>query len=208
MQHLGAKHDVTIDWHRVWAHGTDSMRLALDQLGFGPTHHMHVVNENEAQRTLWRGIANGAAPHWGAVFDGFQSCLDWPSAHYWRALIAHFPAAKVLLTLRSAESWWESFSKTILPRIMDPDAVNLGRVLIAEQVFSGRPDDRAHAIKTFNDNTNAVLATVPAERLLVFEIGAGWAPLCQFLNCDIPPTPFPRVNAADEFNRRQDKAPD
>ena len=39
-----------------------------------------------------------------------------------------------------------------------------------------------------------MVATVPAERLLVWEVKEGWAPLCNFLSLPIPNTPFPNVN--------------
>src|SRR5689334_14636909 len=42
--------------------GTDSMREALDILGFGPCHHMFEVNAHEEQKRLWRALAKGAAP--------------------------------------------------------------------------------------------------------------------------------------------------
>ena len=37
------------------------------------------------------------------------------------------------------------------------------------------------------------------ERLLVFDVAEGWAPLCAFLNEAIPNEPFPRVNSTEEF---------
>jgi hypothetical protein len=97
--------------------GTDSMREALAILGFGPCHHMVEVNANDEQRRLWRALAQGAAPNWDRLLAGYSSCIDWPSAFYWRELMTHFPQAKVILTYRSPESWWESFEKTILAYI-------------------------------------------------------------------------------------------
>ena len=38
---------------------------------------------------------------------------------------------------------------------------------------------------------------IPAERLLVFDVSEGWAPLCQFLGVAVPEEePFPRTNEA------------
>ena len=89
------------------------MREALTILGFGPCHHMFEVNANAEQRQLWRALALGAAPNWDQLLADYSSCVDWPSAFYWRELMAHFPQAKVVLTYRSPDLWWESFEKTI-----------------------------------------------------------------------------------------------
>ena len=38
------------------------------------------------------------------------------------------------------------------------------------------------------------------ERRLEYRLSDGWAPLCQFLGCDVPQdTPFPRVNEGTEL---------
>ena len=59
-------------------------------------------------------LAQGAPPDWEKLFAGYASAVDWPSAYYWRELIAFYPQAKVVLTYRTAESWWKSFEQTIL----------------------------------------------------------------------------------------------
>jgi len=180
--------------------GTDSMREALSILGYGPCHHMSAVNTNEEQKRLWRALAKGAAPDWNTLFSGYVSCMDWPSAYYWRELIDFYPAARVILTWRSPESWWESFEKTIVAGIatsQEPDS--LGVALIAKQVFAGRPQDRAAAIAAYEANVEAVIATVPAERLLVHRLGDGWEPLCAHLGVAVPDQSYPNRNNTKDF---------
>lgn len=180
--------------------GTDSMREALTMLGFGPCHHMSEVMAHAEQKRLWRALAQGAAPDWNRLFAGYKSCVDWPSVHYWRELIEVFPQARVILTWRSPESWWESFAKTILPAVIDSqDQESLGVALVTKQVFGGRPQDRAHAIAVYEANIEAVLKTVPAERLLVHKLGDGWAPLCAHLGVPVPDEPHPNRNTTKEF---------
>lgn len=183
--------------------GTDSMRIALNQLGVGPTHHMTLINEVPGSRDLWLKLANGDTPDWNALFKGYSACVDWPSAFYWRTLIDVYPDAKVLLTMRTAESWWTSFEATILKHIQSSDDPNgFSHRLIAQQVFGGRPDDRHHAIGVYNRNIEEVQAMVAPERLLIHNLGDGWEPLCQWLGVPVPAIEYPKGNTTEDFNRR------
>lgn len=180
--------------------GTDSMRKALNILGAGPTHHMHELGSNAPLREPWLDLVRGAKPDWDRLFTGYNACVDWPSAYYWRSLVKQYPQAKVLLTMRSAESWWQSYEATILRYIQsndDPDG--FAQLLIADQVFDGRPADRDHAISVYNRNTNDVLTTVPPDQLLVHNLGDGWEPLCQWLDLAIPEVDYPRGNTTSDF---------
>ena len=180
--------------------GTDSMREALTILGFGPCHHMMEVMANQEQKRLWRALAQGATPDWHSLFAGYASCVDWPSAHYWRELIRFYPDAPVILTYRSPESWWESFERTILVGIdKSVDQESLGIALIAKKVFEGHAHDRARAILIYKANVKAVMSTVPSERLLVHNLGDGWEPLCAHLGVATPDMPYPNRNSSREF---------
>jgi hypothetical protein len=181
--------------------GTESMKLALEMLGLGPCHHMKEVLVDPEQTALWRKIAAGDPPDWEAAFAGYIAAVDWPSAFYWRELADRYPEAKLLLTVRSAESWHASMEKTIfktLRKSTDHDSVGLK--LIAGCVFGGRLDDPAHAIATYERNNAEVEAAFPPERLLTYHLGDGWEPLCHFLDRPVPDAPYPRSNSADEFN--------
>ena len=181
--------------------GTESMKLALEALGMGPCHHMKEVLSNPDQVALWRSVAGGRLPDWDEAFAGYNCAVDWPGAYYWRELSAYYPDAKILLTVRDAESWYASMEMTILEILKagtDPDSV--GSKLIGHGVFGGRLDDRAHIIAMFEKNTADVQAAFGGERLLTYTIGDGWEPLCRFLGKPVPDTPFPRTNSADEFH--------
>ena len=39
-------------------------------------------------------------------------------------------------------------------------------------------------------------------RLLIYEPGQGWEPLCHFLDVPEPDTPYPKVNSTEEFQAR------
>jgi len=94
--------------------GTMSLKMALEQLGLGPCHHMEEVLANPDQLPHWQAAAAGRPVDWDRAFAGYGSAVDWPSAHYWRQLADHYPKAKVLLSVRPPERWWQSFEATIL----------------------------------------------------------------------------------------------
>lgn len=183
--------------------GTESMKLALEMLGFSPCHHMREVHNNPGQLEQWKAVVHGATPDWDMVFEGYRASVDWPSSHYWRELADHYPEAKVLLTVRSPDSWIDSFSRTIGPMVREMDeSRSVAPKLIGEIIFDGRPDDREHAIAIYERNTREVQAAVSPERLLTFELGDGWEPLCSFLDVPVPRQPFPRTNSTAEFLER------
>lgn len=187
-------------WGRT---GTDSMREALTILGFGPCHHMFEINANPSLRAAWRAPAKGAAPDWELLFAGYKSCVDWPSCHYWRELIALYPDAKVILTARPAEDWWESYAKTILLGIQQgSDPESLGLTLIAAQALQGRPQDRDFVLGLYRQHVQEVLATVPKDRLLVHNIGDGWEKLCAHLGVPVPDLPYPHPNTASDLQAK------
>ena len=53
----------------------------------------------------------------------------------------------------------------------------------------------------YHRHLEEVKAAVPADRLLVFSVAEGWAPLCAFLGLPVPDQPFPRVNDRDAIKR-------
>lgn len=188
--------------------GTNSLKLALEQLGFGPCHHMFEVADESEQLAYWQAAARGALPDWDAVFANYKSCVDWPSARYWRQIADHYPDAKVLLSVRPADQWIKSVHATIYPAMIDhgdevPSDVRARRdmacEIIVEQTFGGRLDDADYAMAVFNAHTDEVRAAIAPERLLVYDVSEGWEPLCGYLGVAVPDSPFPRVNSTDDF---------
>lgn len=185
--------------------GTESMKRALERLGFGPCYHMYEVYPDPARYQMWKDIYDGrVAPDFDAIFEGFQATVDWPACMYWRDLADHFPEAKILLTTRSAESWYASMDKTILPAFRDPKHADTVGARIATHVFGDRvaPEDRAHVIDVYNRHNAEVQAAFGPERLLVYELGSGWGPLCDFLGVAVPEEDYPRGNDAEAFHAR------
>lgn len=188
--------------------GTMSTKLALEQLGFGPCHHMLEVMENPAQLAKWKAVAAGERVDWTDVFEGYNSQVDWPGAAVWKETVTAFPDAKVLHTERPEDDWWNSFSTTIgkfftvAPELeLPPHFVKIFETMsgwFLKDTFTDHTD-RDSAIAAYRRNNQNVRDSIPFERLLVFNVAEGWKPLCHFLEVPVPETPFPRSHARDEF---------
>src|SRR5436305_7415401 len=92
--------------------GTLSQKVALEMLGLRPCYHMVNVLADLDEAPVWRRAVDGETP-WDEVFDGFQATVDWPGSFFYRELVEFYPEAKVLLSVRNAESWERSMRDTI-----------------------------------------------------------------------------------------------
>jgi hypothetical protein len=200
--------------------GTMSLKLALEQLGVGPCYHMAEVMTRPGHDTMWLALAKGETSDWRLILDGFNSTVDWPSTYFWRRLAADNPDAKIVLTLRDAEAWYRSAAATIFGRMLEfealrAEALRVGsglealdparrrhmemvNTIIVKNTFGGSLD-KANAIRVFAAHNDEVRREVPAARLLVYETGQGWEPLCRFLGVAVPEAPYPRVNSTSDF---------
>ena len=95
--------------------GTNSLRRALEQLGFGPCHHMYEIDGHPELLPNWEALARGETVNWDEVFAGYRAQVDWPGARFWRELCSYYPDAKVVLSVREPQSWYDSMEKTIVP---------------------------------------------------------------------------------------------
>ena len=187
--------------------GTLSLKLALEQLGLNKCHHMMELFPNEAQQQFWHAAAFGKTIDWDLVFEGYQASVDWPSCTFYQELMAHYPEAKVVLSLRDPDKWFDSAAETIFKAMESGFSSasiqgQMARKLIMEDTFGGRAMDREHAKAVYTAHIEEVKRVVPADRLLVFEASMGWQPLCEFLGVAVPEQDYPRTNSTDEFKAR------
>jgi hypothetical protein len=186
--------------------GTYSLKLAINQLGLGPCHHMEaVLHDMSVQVPLWSEAVCGR-PDWRRIYSGFASAVDWPTARYFRELGAAYPSAKFVLTIRDPEKWADSFAATIYKLLAGrehapPDKrawLEMAGRIVAETGFPEglEQDEMAAAYVAHNE---AVKAAIPPERLLVYQVKDGWDPLCRFLGVPVPAEPFPQTNHRAEF---------
>ncbi|MFZ1990209.1 MAG: sulfotransferase family protein [Alphaproteobacteria bacterium] len=182
--------------------GTMSLKVALEQIGYGPCYHMAEVMANPKATSLWVTAANGK-PDWEAIFKGYVATVDYPGCSFWRELSVAYPAAKVLLSLRDPDKWFESTQETIFS---DKISTMLKQSPMKEffektvwKEFGSRISERKFMVEAFKRHNEEVQRTIPKERLLVFEASQGWEPLCKFLGVPVPATPFPRTNSREEL---------
>ena len=184
--------------------GTLSLKMALEQLGFGPCHHMKEVLDHPESVPLWIDAFEGR-PDWEAMFEGYNSTIDAPGCQFWRELSEYYPEAKVLHSVRAPDTWFESTQKSIFA----PDSLSLNPKPPFDRFFAhtlrpyhGRIRDRAFMTDYFRRHSVEVERTIPSHRLLVYEVSQGWGPLCAFLGVRVPEEPFPLTNTREEFAAR------
>jgi hypothetical protein len=184
--------------------GTMSLKIALEQLGFGPCYHMIEAFGIPGAFRQWTKAALGEPVDWEQMFQGFASAVDFPACAFYRELAQRYPEAKVILTERDPESWCDSAQATIfnpataeriggLPEMDEMMGALMGRV------FGSGFGDRERMIAVYRRHNAAVKRDIPRENLLVYNPAEGWEPLSAFLGVKAPAAPFPKTNLREDF---------
>jgi hypothetical protein len=199
---------------------TLSQKLGLEVLGLGPCYHMVEVLKDLRIAEDWFDALEGHAD-WDRIFAGYPATVDWPAAFFYKELIDYYPDAKVLLSVRDADGWARSMYDTLWG-IVHGDTLmhdlSLARYRIdplwrrytdfmramfdKSGLFTAMTDGvESGEIAMAMDQWNAeVIATVPADRLLVWRAEDGFGPICDFLDLPVPEAPFPWENGSDSFS--------
>lgn len=200
--------------------GTESLKLALEELGFGKCYHMFELVKRPDDLAAWEKLENDIPIDPEKLFEGYASAVDFPAFFYYKDFLKYFPDAKVILTVRDPDRWYQSAAKTIfrpvpnllfiLARIFGifskkarkfPAIYDYIQRVGHEKLFEGKITDPEHCKAVFNAWNEAVKRNVPPAQLLVFEVKQGWEPLCEFLNVPIPDRPFPHSNKGESFQK-------
>lgn len=196
--------------------GTASLKRALEDLGFSRCYHMQEVFQNPRHVPVWQAAADGKPVDWEQLFKGYEATVDWPGATFYKELMAHYPDAKVILSVRDPDAWYKSMTDTVYRRsqtrfpaslvpLLIPRLrrfIRMANTLIWKNTFKNRFGDKAYALSVLDDHIAEVGRVVPADKLLVYEVKDGWGPLCTFLGVPVPEAPFPRLNDSAAFNRQ------
>ncbi|KAI8144352.1 P-loop containing nucleoside triphosphate hydrolase protein [Fennellomyces sp. T-0311] len=195
--------------------GTESLRAALNMLGYS-THHMR---EMLFTRDGYPEIFQEAYEHpdhdidWDKVYEGYDAAVDWPTAEFVEPLLKKYPDAKVLLTYRDPDSWYKSVSNTLNPMansvMKDSNVEYLNRLhsMVSTIAMDGaiadteRFKDEETIKRKYMEHIEWVKKFVPAEKLLVLELGEGWDRLCAFLDKPVPSEPYPRTNSTEDMKK-------
>ena len=203
--------------------GTMSLKVALETLGFDPCYHMTEVFAHPEHAGFWISAWRREPVDWDGVLGRYEAAVDWPACTFYEEFMDRHPDAKVILSVRDPERWYESVRNTIyelsvvMPRhpiyrigyklvsffvFRGPGNRDLAREIIWQGTFDGRFEDKTYAIEVFKRHNAEVRRRVPENTLLVYDVKSGWGPLCEFLGVEEPEEPFPRTNDAAEMQRR------
>ncbi len=181
--------------------GTASLKVALEALQLGRCYHMSEIMQNPDKTADWIDAAEGKAD-WDKIFDGYSATVDNPGCNYWKQLTDYYPDAKVILTVRDADKWFDSTNETIhsaeFSNFIKKSPFGEMVQKTVWDFMDNRMQDRDHMVNFFEHRNAEIIDTIDADRLLVYRIEQGWQPLCEFLDIPVPETEFPRVNSREE----------
>lgn len=205
--------------------GTKSLAKALRILGLTVYDHLEHRKFHYKQ---WVDLyGEGKLPDFGHMYEGVNAVIALPVAFWYEEIYAAFPNAKVILSIRDNEEVWvQSWAKHIEHATTYGGYGALGRVFLdcfvrvfAHKVHilmksfidpacvaafgSMNPKSTVVAKKRYREHNERVLAVIPKEKLLIYNVKKGWKPLCRFLGCNVPDQEFPSVNEGLSFAKGQ-----
>ena len=92
--------------------GVEPLKKALETLGYKDTYHFKDLIANPKKLMHWKELETKGTTDFDKLFDGFKATVDFPGYPYYKILMAQYPEAKVILTTRDVDKWYESTSKT------------------------------------------------------------------------------------------------
>lgn len=220
--------------------GTLSLAVALGQLGYKNVYHdQNMVADRDHFAWLEKAAesvrpdlnAPGRTPppkpwgraEWNEGFGSYDAIVDWP-CFFSESIIKAYPDAKVILTIRDYDKWFESWNQQCLIPVFGKGTTItfwlLWWFLGFRSGFTARKSMnciygadlktleafQADSKRMYNDHCDRIMKLVPTENLLVYRVGKdGWEPLCDFLHKDVPDAKFPWVNTKPEQTARVQK---
>ena len=200
--------------------GTNTLRESLQQLGYVKTYHMKELLVHPENLHYWKRLRTTGTTDWEELYDGYEATVDFPCYPWYKAHMKQYPEAKVILSVRPFENWYDSIYSTIWQAQNPPEAQRLemsqkvasnprlqtvmqcmefAKTAIMEDHFQGRFLDKTFIEEVYNKHNEEVKAYVPANKLLVIDVSEGWEPLCKFLGMVIPSEPLPHTNKKEDF---------
>lgn len=205
--------------------GTDSVRTALNILGYKAYHMYDVITLRHGKYWVEAQAANLSSlptitprythSDFEKLLHDFDALSDMPMALFVDDFLAAYPEVKVILTLRDFDSWMKSLDQTLFTVFKSRgwsmlyhfdwsgfgDMQRAGRESFVQLAANGDFSDREQLRLGFEKHYEMVRKAVPKHRLLEFKNEEGWEPLCKFLGKEVPREKYPRTNDAKSFGR-------
>ena len=204
--------------------GTTTLRRVIEDLGFGTCYNSSELFTHPRGIEFWEGIENGEKVDFEEFFDNYGAIIGFPGYIFHRELVKKYPDAKVILSYRDPEEWYEDIRGTVFQpasshvnksyseevrKFDDYLAGCITRIhsmqarILEDGYFEGRFDDKEYSIKRYVQWNEEIKAAYPPDRLLVYQVTEGWKPVCDFLEVPVPEDkPFPHLNSPDVFHKR------
>ncbi len=200
--------------------GTNTLKRSLEMLGYEKTYHFKDLMNAPENLHYWQSLQDTGDMKWDEIYEGYQASVDFPCYPWYKEHLKRYPDAKVILTVRTFESWYESMSKTIwvsgpqtplakmkLLSRMPFDArlrklfkcIKFVKNFLFNIQFEGRFEDKDFVQGVWERHLEEVKSVVPKDQLLVFDVRDGWEPLCTFLGVEQPGEPLPHLNKKENF---------
>ena len=139
----------------------------------------------------------------GSDYQGCNAACDHPTAFFYRELTSQYSQAKFILTTRDPERWYVSASATILSEKVQQDLERSPIAPMVRKMHARLPGlysrDKDQVLDAFRTHYADVRRYLSADRLLIFQAGDGWQPLCNFLGVACPTTEYPHANEGKDF---------
>ncbi|MFY0405421.1 sulfotransferase family protein [Solicola sp. PLA-1-18] len=188
--------------------GTSSLREALRHVLGAPVYHMSEALAHPEHAPTWVAALQGHPPVWDNFLTGYVAGVDAPFSNCWRELAEAYPDAPVLLSRRATpETWYRSMAATVLPRTRamvsggdgDPTAAIFG-LIFAELAVD--IDDPQAMTAGYERWLAQVRSEISPSRLVEWQPGDGWTPICRALDVPVPEFDFPHVNSTADYRAR------
>lgn len=200
--------------------GTSSLKVGLEMLGFDECYHMKNLLINPYKLPYWNELETKGTTNYEELFEGFQAIVDIPGYLYYQTLMDQYPNAKVILSTRDFDGWYDSINSTLVKAVYpnfdfklmilrnaifrpvvfkSKKCVDMVKRTFFENQFEGNFSDKARAKELYYRHHETVKQTVPEDKLLIYKPGDGWEPLCTFLNVPVPEQEYPHLNKKENF---------
>lgn len=192
--------------------GTVSLKAALEILDLGPC--LHPLSAPEPVGALVPAGEATETLDWRRDLASWNAAVGWVGALHYGELLDAWPDAAVVLTVREAEAWYQSYSSCLRttrelamsggPNLAAVEAaVSDGLMMLDRPLWKGVLDgsygERTQALERYARHNDEVLRSVPRDQLLVYDVRDGWGPLCEFLDVPVPDVAFPHLNDRADF---------